>query len=111
MGIAGRPASRPEVDRTRSGLFDECCRYGELAVPKAVTATVIHGLADEVIPLAAVLRLVERSPSARLLLVHDDHPLAASGELIRATVGRAAAGQDPIAGLCHMGSPTSASSE
>ena len=56
----------------------------------------IHGLEDDVIRLDDVLDLVRRSPAARLILIHDDHPLSRSRELILAAVRRAAEGRDPL---------------
>jgi len=98
VGMARRAALRPEVEQRRPGLFDESRVFSELAVPAVIPATVVHGLADDVILLADVLELVRRSPSAKLILVHDDHPLHRSGDLIVALARRAAEGRDPLPG-------------
>lgn len=98
VGMARRAELHPEVEQRRPGLFDESRRFSELAVPAAVRATVIHGLEDDAIRLDDVLDLVRRSPSARLILVHDDHPLHGSRELILAAVRRAAEDRDPLPG-------------
>ena len=96
VGMERHAPDHPEAEQQRPGIFEQGRRFGALAIPGEVPATVIHGLGDEVIRTADVLALVERSPSARLLLVHDDHSLHGSGELIRAVVSRAARGIDPL---------------
>jgi len=51
---------------------------GSLYIPQAIPTVVIAGLRDEVIPVAAIRRLVERSPDqarVELLEVDDDHNL------------------------------------
>jgi pimeloyl-ACP methyl ester carboxylesterase len=96
VGMARRAELRPEVEQRRPGLFDESREFSSLAVPAHLPATVVHGLDDDVIRLADVLDLVRRSPSARMILVHDDHPLHASRDLILALVRRAALDRDPL---------------
>jgi len=98
VGMARRAELRPEVEQRRPGLFDESREFSELAVPASLPATIVHGLEDDVIRLEDVLDLAARSPSAGLILVHDDHPLHGSRELITALVRRAAQGRDPLAG-------------
>jgi pimeloyl-ACP methyl ester carboxylesterase len=98
VGMARRAELRPEVEERRPGLFDEARRYSTLAVPPDIPATVIHGLGDDVIRLEDVLDLARRSPSARLILVHDDHPLHGSRGLILGATRRAALGRDPLPG-------------
>ena len=87
------PADRAaEIEHRRPGLVAEMAAFSELLVPPAIPATVIHGLADDVVDAHQVVELVRRSPSAQLLLVHDDHPLSGSRELILAAARRAAGG-------------------
>jgi pimeloyl-ACP methyl ester carboxylesterase len=96
VGMARRAELRPEVEQRRPGLFDESRELSSLAVPPGLPATVVHGLEDDVILLDDVLELVQRSPSASLILVHDDHPLHGSRELVLELVRRAAEGRDPL---------------
>jgi len=98
VGMERHAPDHPEAERLRPGIFEQGRQFGELAIPPGVATTVIHGLGDEVIRTADVLQLVERSPSARLLLVHDDHSLHGSGPLIREVVSRASRGIDPLIG-------------
>lgn len=81
-----------EVEQKRPGLFEQSRKFGALSVPPSIRTTVIHGLQDDVIHKDDVIALVERSPSATLLLVHDDHTLSQSRELILNVVERAARG-------------------
>lgn len=85
-----------EDEQTRPGLRREVVEIGGLAVPKDVPATIIHGVEDDVVDTNDVLDLFRRSPSARLILVHDDHPLTRSKDLILSVVRRAAAGPDRL---------------
>jgi pimeloyl-ACP methyl ester carboxylesterase len=96
VGMARRAELRPEVERLRPGLFDESREFSGLAVPPQLPATVVHGLEDDVVLLGDVLELVQRSPSARLILVHDDHPLRGSRDLILELVRCASQGRDPL---------------
>jgi len=98
VGMAHRAELRPEVEQLRPGLFDESIEFSGLAVPEGLPATILHGLEDDVILLSDVLQLAQRSPSSRLILVHDDHPLHGSRDLILALVRRAAEGRDPLPG-------------
>ena len=76
----------PAAEERRPGLFAQSRKYSALAIPPQIPATVIHGLEDDVIRLEDVLGLVRRSPSARLIAVHDDHALRGSRELILSAV-------------------------
>jgi pimeloyl-ACP methyl ester carboxylesterase len=98
VGVARKDELRNEIEERRPGLFDEVRRYSTLAVPPDLPATVIHGLKDDVIRLDDVLELARRSPSARLILVHDDHPLHGSKDLILQVVRRVANDLDPLIG-------------
>lgn len=71
-----------EVEDRRPGLLARSRHFSGLSVPSQVPATVIHGMEDEVILTPDVISLVERSPSASLILVHDDHSLGKSRDLI-----------------------------
>jgi pimeloyl-ACP methyl ester carboxylesterase len=82
VGTARLLASHPEVEVRRPGLAAEVARFSELAVPEALPAQIVLGIRDELVRLEDVLALHARSPSARLVLVHDDHALGASRELI-----------------------------
>ncbi|MFO8073447.1 MAG: hypothetical protein R6V85_16405 [Polyangia bacterium] len=83
-------ADHPEVEAQRPGLVEQWERYSGLSVPEGIPCEIIHGLHDDLIRLDDVLDLVRRSPTASLLLVHDDHALTASRDLILATAARAA---------------------
>lgn len=90
------PDRAREIDARRPGLVAEMARFSELSIPPAIPTVVIHGLADDVVETARVLDLVQRSPAARLLLVHDDHPLTNSRELILSVTAASARGDDPL---------------
>jgi pimeloyl-ACP methyl ester carboxylesterase len=85
-----------EAEKKRPGLYRELCAFAELSIPEEIPATIMHGLEDELIDPDAVVALAARSPSARLLLVHDDHSLTGSEALILSVVERAARGLDPF---------------
>ncbi len=62
-----------------------------LYIPQAIPATVIAALRDELIPVAAIRRLIERSPGRErieLLEVDDDHNLHDSLDLMLAGIAR-----------------------
>ncbi len=84
VGTARLLAAHPEVEAKRPGLAAEVARFSELAVPDGIPATIVLGIRDELIRLEDVLALHARSPSARLVLVHDDHTLAGSRDPILA---------------------------
>ena len=93
VGMHRYASVSPEVEQKRPGLFEQSKKFGALSVPPSIRTTVIHGLNDEVIARQDVIDLVERSPSATLLLVHDDHTLSSSRELILHVVERAMSGK------------------
>ena len=92
VGMHRYASVSPEVELKRPGLFEQSATFGALSVPPSIRTTVIHGLQDDVIHKEDVIDLVERSPSATLLLVHDDHTLSMSRELILHVVERAVSG-------------------
>lgn len=92
VGMHRNSSVSPEVELKRPGLFEQSATFGALSVPPSIKTTVIHGLKDDVIDREDVIALVQRSPSATLLLVHDDHSLSQSRELILSVVERAARG-------------------
>jgi len=98
VGMHRRAAFHPDVEARRPGLFSEAERLSGLSIPAEVPAAVIHGLEDSSIDAPDVIDLVRRSPSAALILVHDDHALTGSRSLILEVVSRAARGLDPLAG-------------
>ena len=57
-----------------------------LTVPASLPCTVLHGVHDGVIPVAASQRLAARCPHVRLLELDDDHRLAASLDALVAAV-------------------------
>jgi pimeloyl-ACP methyl ester carboxylesterase len=57
-----------------------------LVVDPGLPCTVLHGLRDDVVPVAASRRLVERSPHVQLVERDDDHRLTDSLDLLLATV-------------------------
>ncbi|MCP4199833.1 MAG: alpha/beta fold hydrolase [Proteobacteria bacterium] len=83
-------ASFAEEEKIRPGLYREVCEFATFTIPKEVPCTMIQGLEDSVVDPAAVIGLCTRSKSSHLILVHDDHPLSRSQQLITAVVGRAA---------------------
>jgi alpha-beta hydrolase superfamily lysophospholipase len=99
LAVAMGPFTRDiflEAERDRPGLFDEAVQFSAQVIPPEVPATIIHGLKDHVVDVNPVIQLCSRSESSRLLLVHDDHPLSNSRELILSVVGRAANNLDPL---------------
>jgi hypothetical protein len=82
VGTARLLSALPEVEARRPGLAAEVERFSTLAVPETIPAAIVLGTRDEVVRLEDVLALHARSPSARLILVHDDHALSGSRELI-----------------------------
>jgi pimeloyl-ACP methyl ester carboxylesterase len=90
------PAAFKEAEQTRPGLYREICEFGKLSISPEIPTTIIHGFEDEVVDTDAVVALAARSPSARLILVHDDHPLSHSGPLILSVVERVTTGLDPV---------------
>lgn len=85
-----------EAEKKRPGLRREVLRFSELSVPPEIPATIIHGLADIVVRAEDVLDLCRRSPSSRLVLIHDDHPLSSSKELILKVASRVATGREAL---------------
>ena len=85
-----------EAEKSRPGIREEAIEMQKLSVPAMIPTTIIHGLEDEIVLAEDVLSLGARSPSARLVFVHDDHPLSGSRDLILSTIGRAVAGSDPL---------------
>ena len=83
-------ASFAEEEKIRPGLYREACEFAKLTIPEEVPSTIIHGMEDSVVDSAAVIALCSRSKSSNLILVHDDHPLSNSRQIITAVVGRAA---------------------
>jgi alpha-beta hydrolase superfamily lysophospholipase len=82
VGTARLLAAHPEAEARRPGLAAAVTRFSELAVPGSVPATIVFGIRDGLIRLEDVLALHARSPSARLIVVHDDHALTGSREPI-----------------------------
>ncbi len=93
VGMHRYASISPEVEQKRPGLFEQSKKFGALSIPPSIRTTVIHGLQDIVIDKEDVIALVKRSPSATLLLVHDDHTLSGSRELILNVVERAVSGK------------------
>ncbi len=85
-----------EAEKTRPGLYLQSFELSELSIPEDVPATIIHGIEDEVVLTEDVVSLCIRSPSSRLVLLHDDHSLSGSRDTILSAVSRAASGDDPI---------------
>jgi thioesterase domain-containing protein len=85
-----------EAEQKRTGLRSEVLRFSSLAIPGSLPATIIHGLRDDVVRAIDVLELGRRSPSARLIMIPDDHPLRESKELIIKVVERVANDQDAL---------------
>lgn len=83
------------AEQERPGLRAEVAACRDWSIPPTVPATVLHGLEDDVVETSDVLSLVQRSSSARLLLVHDGHQLSDHLELLAAMVERAASGREP----------------
>jgi pimeloyl-ACP methyl ester carboxylesterase len=85
-----------DAERDRPGLFAEAVELAKLSVPPEVPATIIQGFEDDVALFEDAAALAARSPSSRLVLVHDDHQLTGSKELILSVVGRAASGLETV---------------
>lgn len=64
-----------------------------LVVPPGIPCTVLHGIRDDVVPLAASEALVARSgPHVTLRVLDDDHPLRGSLDVLVDVVRRHARG-------------------
>ena len=85
-----------QAEQHRPGMRDAVERYSELAIPRGLPATILHGLLDEIVPLDDVLGLFRRSPSSRLVLTHADHSLIQCKREILSLAARAAHGRDPF---------------
>ena len=85
-----------EVEKERPGLHAEAVELARLPIPHSVPASIIHGMEDDVVLFEDVVALAARSPSARLVLVHDDHQLTGSRDLILSVVGKTAADGDSL---------------
>ncbi|MCP4673947.1 MAG: hypothetical protein GY854_00190 [Deltaproteobacteria bacterium] len=85
-----------DAEKSRPGIREEAIEMQKLSVPETIPTTIIHGIEDDVVLTEDVLSLGARSPSARLVFVHDDHPLSGSRNLILSTVGRAVTGADTL---------------
>lgn len=96
VGTGRRENAFADAEMTRPGLCSEVLEMDGLEIPSIVPATIIHGIEDDVVKTKDVLSLCVRSGSARLILVHDDHPLSQSKELILSVVGRARDDNDPL---------------
>ncbi len=95
VGMERHKGEHPEIEAARPGLFDQAASFSTLAVPGTVPCTIIHGMEDEAIRLEDVVALARRSPSATLILVHDDHALIKTKGLILETLLRAADDSTP----------------
>jgi uncharacterized protein len=95
VGVWRKKDAFAQAHKTRPSLLEDVRRFSDLSIPKKIPTTIIHGFEDDVVALADVSDLAHRSQSARLLLVHDDHSLHSSKELILSVVSRAVAGNDP----------------
>lgn len=96
VGVEHRADVFREAVKDRPGIYEQAMRISSFSVPTIIPCTIVHGLGDDVVRWVDVVNLSLRSPSSRLILVHDDHPLRASGDLILSVVEMAASGQDPI---------------
>ncbi len=94
VGTGRRKDAFKEAEKERPGMRQEVCQISKLSIPKDVPATILHGLEDDVVDAKDVLDFADRSPSSRLILVHDDHPLSHSKALILSLADRAASGKD-----------------
>ena len=98
VGTGSNEDAFREAEQKRPGLRREVLRFSSLAIPGSLPSTIIHGLRDTVVRAADVLELGHRSPSARLIMIPDDHPLRASKELIIKIVERVANDRDALVG-------------
>ena len=85
-----------DAERIRPGLREKALELSRLSIPESTPCTIIHGFEDDVVYCEDVVGLAARSPSARLILVHDDHPLRRSASLILSVVDQVANSRDPI---------------
>jgi len=99
VGFERHEKDREEIEARRPGLFEQCVSLSARPVPRKVITTIIHGMEDEVIELDDVINLSRRSKSARLILVHDDHSLHKSRDLILSVVEKVIKGSDILAGV------------
>ena len=67
-----------EARRLHFDLVADAARYDSFAARTAVPTLVMQGRADEVVDPAMVQRFAEARPHVRLVLLDDDHRLAAS---------------------------------
>jgi alpha-beta hydrolase superfamily lysophospholipase len=96
VSVRRRENAFEEEERTRPGLYNEAVQLAKLSIPTSVPATIVQGMEDDVVLFEDVVALAARSGSSRLILIHDDHQLTNSKELILSVVGRAAVAGDPI---------------
>jgi len=96
VGVEHRAEIFKEAVKDRPGIFEQAIRLARNRVPETIPCTIVHGLADDVVPWNDVVQLALRSPSARLVLVHDGHQLGQSADLILSAVEMAAGSRDPL---------------
>jgi predicted esterase len=77
----------PAVGCRDSGIFteDQKLMLESLYVPAAIPTVIIAGIRDDVIPLASIRTLVQRSPDPSMIRLHevdDDHNLHQSLDLM-----------------------------
>ncbi len=96
VGTGQKKDAFKEAEKERPGMRKEVLEISALSIPNDVPATILHGLEDDVVDARDVLDLAVRSPSSRLILVHDDHPLSNSKDLILSIAGRAAKDQETL---------------
>lgn len=83
----------PAVGCSDEGLFlsEQKSVLDSLYIPEGIPTTIIAGLKDDVIPLAAIHALIERSPDPKSITLHavdDGHDLHQSLELMMDTIAR-----------------------
>jgi hypothetical protein len=71
-----------ETRRLHYELIADAARYDSFAVRTAVPALILQGRGDEVVDPDMVSRFADARPHVRLVLLDDDHRLAASVERI-----------------------------
>lgn len=64
------------------GFVEEAARYDETAIRRAIPTLILHGQADEVIPIQASLLFAQTRPWVKLTSLNSDHALTDVSELI-----------------------------
>jgi uncharacterized protein len=87
-GSIAYPDADNKLTALHYGLFEDAARYEAMPAPPEVPVTIVHGRADDVVPVEVSRRYVERFPAVELVEVDDDHRLQGALPRVAQIIGK-----------------------